>query len=269
MGEDNIIHGSSRLCDLAMIESNAPPRYDDHYLDRLYQDIPHDHFETPWHTPNPSGSNSPVSLSRQGSLENVAELHPNDQGRIPDASSRRRSRGGIAPLTALPAQPEPAVEEIHARFDHSGIDYPMGPTGSPSTSGGGTPRHLSIPNTRAHSPDGPRVEELDVQALSKVPSYTTAVRTGTWNLEPIASLPTYEGSSGSGSRPVSRSSSPGHSAPGPPATHPSRSGNDGQRLSFLGWSHQGGSEVGSGSSGGHSFLAEAERRLKLLQLRGK
>ena len=213
-----------------------------------------------------------MSLSRQNSSENIAGPHPADQGRAlgSDASPRRRSRGGIAPLTALSVPPASVgEEEVPARFDHGGVDYPTGPTGSPATSGGGTPRHVSIPNTRAHSPDGPRVEGLDVEALSKVPSYTTAVRTGTWNLDPVASLPTYEGS-GSGSRPASRSSSPGHSAPSSSATHLDRSGNDGHRSSFLGWSHHhGGSDAGSGSSGGHSFLAEAERRLKLLQLRGK
>lgn len=273
MDEDNTIRGSASMNDSSEIHgSYAPPRYDDHYLDRLYDGISHDRFETPL----PSGVNTPVVLSRNNSHENLATLSVMDSGRIsgtasplriPDASSGRwsanRSRTGTPAFSSPPTVGAFSDDELAARLDSHG-DYFSSRTGRSTRSGSG-------PSTRTHSPEDPRGEDenLDVNELSKVPSYTTAVRQGTKNLGSTSSLPQYE--DGSRSAPGSTSNSPPTSYT-MPVMNTGRGGHEGGRSRLWGRSFTtsdvNSTDSGSGSSvTGH--LAEAERRIRQLQLRGR
>lgn len=275
MDEDNTIHGGASMGDSDEIHgAYAPPRYDDHYLDRLYDGLSHDRFETPL----PSGANTPVVLSRNNSHENLTGLLMMDSGRIsgaasplriPDASSGRwsanRSRAST-PALSPPTTSGFSDDELSARLNNHSDYF--------STRSGRSARSGSGPSTRTHSPDDLRGEDenLDVNELSKVPSYTTAVRQGTKNLGSTSSLPLYD--NGSRSAPESTSVSPRHSPPTSytmPIMNTGRGGHEGGRSRLWGRSlttpevHN--VETGSGASGGH--LAEVERRIRLLQLRGR
>jgi len=161
----------------------APPRYDEHYLDRLYEDVRHDSFDTPF----PSGANTPIPLSRNLSSDNLGSLLSGyvEPIRLPDASSQRWTVGNNSER------------------------------GPPSDADNSTPQ------TRSPSP--PPLPTLPMEDLSRVPSYTTAVRTGTKNLCNAATLPLYEACDGARATGV-RSAPTGHqnSPSGLGLTFPSR-----------------------------------------------
>jgi len=149
--------------------SNAPPRYDEHYLDRLYENLPRDNFDTPL----PSGANTPMLLSRNNSIDNLASLANIEPIRLPDANSgrwRNSSHGSTTP-TSTPGTALPTTSDD----THTG-DYFSSHTHTPHS--GRSSRAPSPP------PPPPLLEDL-----SRVPSYTTAVRTGTRNLTDV---PLYE-----------------------------------------------------------------------------
>jgi hypothetical protein len=150
---------------------NAPPRYDEHYLDRLYENVSQNDFETPL----PSGATTP-HLSHNSSVENLASL---TLAGLPDANSRR--------WTA----PDSTLSPAHSE-DGSVPDGYFSPARTPSP---------------------------DLESLSRVPSYTTAVRTGTRNLCDAASLPIYDGGDAHAIRsaPVSPHNSPGSGNMFPPS----------------------------------------------------
>lgn len=197
--------------------TNAPPRYDEHYLDRLYENVAQESFETPL----PSGANTPrLAASRNSSSENLASL---TLAGLPDANSRR--------WTA------PSSTALSPHSEDSSL-----PDGyfSPAT-----------PNTRTPSPV--------LEDLSRVPSYTTAVRAGTRNLGDVTSLPLYEEAEsrfrGFRSAPVSPQNSPpglGHMFPFPIMSSGSTTGS--VRLPAA----AGGLHSGRSSTGG--FLAERRNR---------
>lgn len=277
MDEDNVIHVSSCRNDSDEIHgSYAPPRYDDHYLDRLYEGISHDRFETPL----PSGANTPAVLSRNNSHESLTAQPVLDSGRIsgtasplriPDASSGRWSanRASIPASSSPPTAGTFSDDELIARLDgHQGDYFSSRPGRTAATSG---------PSTRTHSPEDLRGEDegLDVNELSKVPSYSTAMRQGTKNLGSTSSLPQYEG--GSRSAPESTTATPRHSPPTAytmPVMSTGRGGHEGVRSRLWGrtftTSDTHSTDTGAGGAGGHSTgPADTERRIKLLQLRGR
>ncbi|KAI5778173.1 hypothetical protein EDC01DRAFT_377124 [Geopyxis carbonaria] len=183
---------------------NAPPTYDEHYLDRLYNDISHDHFETPL----PSGANTPGILSRSNSSEDLhsmatAPLH------LPDANSRRwngRNSGPNTPGTSI--HPSTHAASSTSSIDHPALDY------FPSTSS--TPHTRSGESSRAPSPDSSSSDDIiDLNRLNKVPSYTTAVSSNPRNLSDpnAAALPSYDTC---GSSIASAPTSPQNS---PPSSH--------------------------------------------------
>ncbi|KAF8537349.1 hypothetical protein BDD12DRAFT_229906 [Trichophaea hybrida] len=149
--------------------SNAPPRYDEHYLDRLYENLPRDNFDTPL----PSGANTPMLVSRNNSIDNLASLANIEPIRLPDANSGRwrNSHENITP-TSTPSTTLPTAST--SDDTHTG-DY--------FSSHSHTPH--SGRSSRAPSPPPPLGD------LTRVPSYTTAVRTGTRNLTDV---PLYEDS---------------------------------------------------------------------------
>lgn len=153
--------------------ANAPPRYDEHYLDRLYEGVPHSSFDTPV----PSGSNTPATLSRTSSMENLAlAIEPL---RLPDAGSHswespppgNSSSPTTGPSTPTTSTAPPTTDEPHAG---AGGDYFSSCFHQPAP---------------APAPAMPALPARVLQDLSRVPSYTTAVRSGTRNL---TDAPLYE-----------------------------------------------------------------------------
>lgn len=274
MDEDNTIRGSGSSDEIH--GAYAPPRYDDHYLDHLYDGISRDRFETPL----PSGSNTPATLSRSNSHDNLGALSMTDSGRISDAAglpripsnnpgsrSTNRHRISTPALSSPPMAGTFSNDELAARLNSHGVgDYF-------SNRPGGVARGRSGPGSRTHSPEGlyGRDGELDVNKLSKVPSYTTAVRQGTKNLESTSSLPQYE--NGSRSAPESTSNSTGHSPPMSytmPVMSTGRGGHEGNRSRL--WGRR---VTTSDTHNVDTIYANAEgrseidRRVRMLQLRGR
>ena len=201
---------------------NAPPRYDEHYLDRLYENVPRENYDTPV----PSGGTTPMLISRQNSVDNLLMMGILDPMRLPDASSGRwneeRSTGNTPNLTptgssastplvthgssahlpALAAHGSSAhLPALAAYGSSSALAAMAGAYGSPPAHGSRTPIHGSstpVPMfsgqgfwahhdvSRTSSPPSPPLE-----SLSRVPSYSTAVRTGTRNLDDTNALPVY------------------------------------------------------------------------------
>lgn len=268
MDEDNTIRSNSSMNDSNEIHgAYAPPRYDDHYLDRLYDGISHDRFETPL----PSGVNTPVALSRNNSHENLASPMTDPARisgaasplRIPDAGSGRWSanRSRITtPALSLPGTF--SNDELAARLSSYGASEYF------SSRPGRFTRSESGPSSRTHSPEDLRSEDekLDINRLSKVPSYTTAVRQGTKNLESTSSLPQYE--NGSRSAPGSTSNSPRHSPPTSytmPVIHTGRGGHEGSRSRLWGRRFTA-NDTHNVNTEGH---IDVDRRVRVLQLRGR
>jgi len=169
---------------------NAPPRYDEHYLDRLYDGISYDH-----ETPLPSGANTPRILSRSNSTEDLGALAnlATSPLRIPDVNSRHWHRGsrsvGATPV-ATPSVGSPPLLSS-AAGDEVGDYFSQGNVAAQPTNGSGppSPHPRSEQSTRTSSPDH---EPVNLTELSRVPSYTTAMRSNTRNLTDAAELPGYE-----------------------------------------------------------------------------
>lgn len=167
---------------------NAPPRYDEHYLDRLYENVSRENYDTPL----PSGSNTPMLLSRNNSVDGLSTLASN--------------------LTALDMADSMGLTEATNRTWQQasvGSTPAATPSGSapPSTHGVHLPSHTATSEdgySRTSTPPSPPLKNL-----SRVPSYSTAVRTGTRNLEDANTLPLYdEGEMYIRSAPVSPQNSP-------------------------------------------------------------
>lgn len=174
MDDTNRIPSDTAAADAGSL-TNAPPRYDEHYLDRLYENVRHDSFDTPL----PSGANTPMPLSRNASSDNLGSLANGHVEPIPlpDASSRRWMVGSSS------------VHGLPSETDHS------------------------APQTRTPSPPLLATPPPPMEDLTRVPSYTTAVRTGTRNLSNAAPLPLYDECNGTvavddRSAPVSPQNSP-------------------------------------------------------------
>lgn len=204
MDDNNRIPSSREYQEGTQEELNAPPMYQEHYFDQLYDSI------SPFQTPMPSGPNTPMVLSRSNSTEDLAGVAvsmPTSPLRIPEASSRRwhsRSTGNTPATT--PGINSPGTEGGGG----GGGDYfsQVAPSSNASRSG---------PSTRAPSPEVPS-EVPNMESLSRVPSYSTAVRIGPRNLA-IDDVPHYEPGA-FGSAPASAEHSPATSPPNTPHTRP-------------------------------------------------
>ena len=175
---------------------NAPPTYGLHQLDELYNDIDPSGFMTPGFR----GSEPTTPFyghSRTGSAEDLTSM---------DAVAQI---GGGASATAL-----------HTRLHNLSLGENTRTRFAPvrnHSSGGSTPHSApdeSLHHTpRSYFPEDVPHAEFDMEALTRTPSYNTAVRTPART--PISEdLPTYEWAT---SRPSSPSRSPrsGRSTPSP------------------------------------------------------
>ncbi|WQF83799.1 Putative arrestin-like, immunoglobulin E-set [Colletotrichum destructivum] len=169
----------------AEITRIAPPGYGEHVLDQLYEDVDMSGFQTPgFQTPGiqtpgvQSGFSSPFyAQSRAGSSENLASFAMmNGHGVAPAALSSRLQNVSLDPthrntsfnslnaitedVAAPTSVPTGASSQSHSTAltrQNSAEDHP-----NSHSSGRASPEHLDFP---------------DMATLSKVPSYTTAVKT--------------------------------------------------------------------------------------------
>jgi hypothetical protein len=176
---------------------NAPPTYGRHQLDELYQDIDPSGFMTPngIRSLTNSGANTPFySHSRSGSVEDLASLNAITQ----------QAHGGAS------------ASALQTRLDNLSISQNRAPRYASSrhhSSGGSTPL---APDDASHLPPvgyfpDPMGHQYDLEALSRTPSYNTAVRTPGRSAV-SEDLPTYDLAT---SRPSSPSTTPGPSQPSP------------------------------------------------------
>ncbi|KAK1520508.1 arrestin [Colletotrichum costaricense] len=153
----------------------APPGYGEHVLDQLYEDVDMSGFQTP---AIQSGFSSPFyAQSRAGSSENLASLAMmNGHGVAPAALSHRLQNVSLDPTnrntsfnslnaitedvaapTSVPTGENSQSQSAALTRHNSAEDHP-----NSHSSGRNSPEHLDFP---------------DMATLSKVPSYTTAVKT--------------------------------------------------------------------------------------------
>ncbi|EPE35187.1 E set [Glarea lozoyensis ATCC 20868] len=193
---------------------HAPPLYGEHVLDQLYADVDQSGFMTP--APQ-SGMNTPFfAQSRAGSTENLASLltdtHAHPAGAVPPAalSSRlqnlnahsrnnsylRRGAGSYSGANTPHSHPN--------SLPHHEIDgyFPNGHSGNASGHAS-TPLSRRVSNEEdehhsnrasnftsgAHTPE--HLDYNDLGDLSKVPSYSTAVKTPARGMSYNENLPNY------------------------------------------------------------------------------
>ncbi|KAK1474087.1 arrestin [Colletotrichum cuscutae] len=153
----------------------APPGYGEHVLDQLYEDVDMSGFQTP---AIQSGFSSPFyAQSRAGSSENLASLAMmNGHGVAPAALSHRLQNVSLDPTnrntsfnslnaitedvagpTSVPTGENSQSQSAALTRHNSAEEHP-----NSHSSGRNSPEHLDFP---------------DMATLSKVPSYTTAVKT--------------------------------------------------------------------------------------------
>lgn len=243
----------------------APPGYGEHILDQLYHDVdihgPYSGMQTP---AIQSGINTPFyGLSRAGSAENLHEMSGMAvppaalSSRLQDvslsASDRNHSYNSLSGATTNGAT-TPHSQTADSRHDSPSHSAPLSRTASVEyRSGMNTPEHVEL------------------EELSKVPSYTTALKTPARPLsmdqglvlpdyESLVSAPTtpsvIHASNPLDSIPESRASGTATSAPSTPRPRPTR------RQTSLGFSnllHY------------HHYTGEDDvrRRLHLLQSRAQ
>lgn len=160
---------------------SAPPAYELHRLDQLYEDMDHVNLNTP----GPSGFNTPFhGHSRAGSTENIPAL---------------MQPGAVQPEVLAHRLHSMSLEQRNRNMSWNSSLSAAGTvahTDSPPHTADGSP---SAPLTRHNSGDSgantppEHVDLPDITELSKVPSYQTAVRAP---VRPLAThnsaLPDYE-----------------------------------------------------------------------------
>lgn len=165
----------------AAVTRIAPPGYGEHVLDQLYEDVDMSGFQTPgFQTPGiQSGFSSPFyAQSRAGSSENLASLAMmNGHGVAPAALSHR-----LQNVSLDPSSRNTSFNSLNAITEDLAAPTSV-PTGQNSQSHSvALTRHNSAedhpPNTFSSGRNSPEhLDFSDLATLSKVPSYTTAVKT--------------------------------------------------------------------------------------------
>ncbi|OHE97992.1 arrestin [Colletotrichum orchidophilum] len=153
----------------------APPGYGEHVLDQLYEDVDMSGFQTP---AIQSGFSSPFyAQSRAGSSENLASLAMmNGHGVAPAALSHRLQNVSLDPTNR-----NTSFNSLNAITEDVAVPTSV-PTGENSqshsralTRHNSAEEHLNSHSSGRNSPE--HLDFSDMATLSKVPSYTTAVKT--------------------------------------------------------------------------------------------
>lgn len=222
------------------ITAHAPPLYGEHILDQLYADMDQSGLMTP--APQ-SGMNTPFNgLSRAGSSENLASLGgmaSSLDGAVPPAALssrlqnlnagsrnssflRRRVGSGSGGNTPQSIPHEESGDfDNHQSANHSNplsrrVSEEEDHNVSNMTSGQHTPEHIDF---------------SDLGDLSKVPSYSTAVKAPIRGMSNTDALPNYESAISAPPSPEQTFSTPTIPGAGPPE----RDGHRRNQLSNIGF----------------------------------
>ena len=208
------------------LQHGAPPTYGEHQYDQLYSDIDPSGYRTPGNFSTP-GTPGLGYHSRNTSQENLASLNAiansGQEGDVPAAALASRLanlRVDHPPGTSG----SPDHDDPSGRNSGVGGDYFASADGQPSGGHSGAhsgphSRHSPLDLSRRaseedHMPSGaqtPMPQTHEVEDLSRVPSYSTAVRNP--RRTPYSEgLPSYDTAI---SAPNSEASTPGPSIPGP------------------------------------------------------
>ena len=210
--ENELVNQGPRITQSDELGLQAPPVYGDHQLDQLYSDVDLSGFMTPAGT---SGFSTPFSRSRSQSADNLSSLDASRGGEVSASLLQARlnsvqNQNSLRPDRAQTFAPgrTPSGPSTPGRRDRRSIeDYNDDEEGSPGdaeahdyfglmgANGGETPNHgrsgqrqasrgssSSRPSTRgsrqsSQPPTPTHIETADIEALSKVPSYGTALQT--------------------------------------------------------------------------------------------
>lgn len=167
------------------IAQQAPPLYGEHQFDQLYSELDPSGYRTPGAG---SGPGTPFgTLSRNLSTENLASMNALTNTDI-SASALHSRLSNLSNLNTLrPHQPSPTDHEHSADNESRRLGVPPDYFGPSSGSGSHTPsspvlsRRPSDEVDHEHVPSGMATpfhpQYAEVETLSRVPSYSTAVRT--------------------------------------------------------------------------------------------
>jgi hypothetical protein len=206
---NNVILSSQNYSPNSLVE--RPPGYGEHVFDQLWSEVNPDGFITPARSSSAVASPS-SSASRSHSFENLASLVPayDDGSAHPRALQQRLNRLDIQnPNSSLPSR-------------RSQLNQPPQSSRPPLTVGSNTPptstipeesensseseddfhdaRSHSVASTESGSPSHRHVETFDVLAMSRVPSYDTALHAPA-NTQIETSLPNYQSATSAPSTP--------------------------------------------------------------------
>lgn len=243
----------------------APPLYGEHQFDQLYSEVDVSGYRTPGNSG--SGSVTPFSTrSRNLSAENLASMNAITNSDI--SASALHSR-----LTHLHASHAPSLDasdhhpdvdvgnrrSVHGG-DYSGLSVSARNSRSPESTSAGASRRHSEEVERDHAPSGavtPYSHLDEIKALSRVPSYSTAVRTAV-RTPCRTDLPNYQ--SATAGDLVSL-------PPRSPEIHDRECGRSGLSHAFAEQLHRHSFFLSRIS--GHAFADDEERRLRLAQARAR
>lgn len=206
----------------------APPTYAEHQLDQMYRDIDPSGFRTPggWHgSPNQSGFVTPYyAQSRRNSVEDLPSMDTVTGGNGASASQlhSRLTRLSISQNNSYSShisrnnsysRHSSGTSTPHNGYESSAPISPAGNDSSNSGNNSGRQSHNSMHRPRDSASYFPPADSLsyDMEALARIPSYNTALRTPLRT--PVSEdLPTYAVA-------TSRPASPVHEPPRPGQAH--------------------------------------------------
>ncbi|KAJ9219765.1 hypothetical protein DTO169C6_7932 [Paecilomyces variotii] len=245
------------------LAQQAPPLYGEHQFDQLYSSLDISGYRTPGAV---SGPGTPFgTLSRNLSTENLASMTALTSADISAQALHSRLTRLHASATGHP--PDASSNDNTSEVD-AGNRRPAGPPDyfnlhpphSNSQSPGSAEHRLSDEVDHDHIPSGmatPYPQYLEVENLSRVPSYSTAVRTAVRT--PYASdLPDYE------------SAVAGDLVTPPPSSPQQvhlRGGRGHSHFSFADAYHR--SSFFHSRSSSHGASEEEERRVRMVQARAR
>ncbi|KAF3937013.1 hypothetical protein ABW19_dt0209678 [Dactylella cylindrospora] len=186
-------------------EISAPPAYEVHQLDELFQGVDMDMYL--------SRTNSPTMLSRSGSAENL-QAHSGINSGIASVSSMSGTSSpalthdvSTAHTSNVSTGSSPAVPSILTIHGHADLvarlqrahQRPLGSSGSLNALANSTSWTTPSSGRESPNPDSPGEPQLssspgnnmDLATMCKVPSYSTAIKVPTRNLS-FESAPAYE-----------------------------------------------------------------------------
>ena len=166
------------------LAGQAPPLYGEHQFDQLYSEVDHAGYRTPGPS---SGSATPFgALSRNISSENLASM---DALTGNDISASLHSR--LSSLHANSGRPSPDPRTVRDRRHLAMTGDNAGHGGAPTSHPLSRSSSDEVVNGTPSGAATPRQPHyIEVESLSRVPSYSTAVRT---TVQPCdAGLPNYQ-----------------------------------------------------------------------------